>query len=528
MTEPSQTPNQRRRWIPGAALLATITIGILIVHQYVPSGTTQDQHLTFAVRCGTLVISLSESGTIQAQDKIIVKNTVPGNTAILWIVEEGTQVKQGDLLVELDSSEIQEHRFTQQIKVQNADALFVRAREDLAITQSQAESDIEKAEMDLSFAEQDLTKYIEGEYPQSLREAEVRITLAEEDLQRAEEKLKWSRVLFEQKFISQTELQADELSERKAALDLELARGKKNLLEQYTNKRDLAELQSDLKQSKMALARVRRKAKANIVQTEVDFRAKEMEFNRQSDKLEELEAHIKATRVIAPSDGLVLYATSAKRRQHGSGEEPLAPGRQVREREPLIHLPDTSKMMASIKVHETHVKRVSPGMPARITVDALPNALFTGRVEHIAPLPDATSFWLNPDLKVYDTQVYIDEGMEGLRNGMTCEVELVAGTYSDALSVPIQSVVRINGKPTVFTVNARGTAEPREVRVGGDNNRMVHILAGLTEGERVLLTPPLRDSEQSEDEDLRSHAASAKQETSSLREKQRAKQTEQQ
>ncbi len=38
------------------------------------------------------------------------------------------------------------------------------------------------------------TTYVEGEYPQLLREAEVRITLAEEDLQRAEEKLKWSRV----------------------------------------------------------------------------------------------------------------------------------------------------------------------------------------------------------------------------------------------------------------------------------------------------------------------------------------------
>ncbi len=509
MSNTSKKGIDRKLRIIGTVAMIALIVIVGLGKRNGNSSTDDETPLTFAARRGPLVISISESGTIQAQEKIVIKNEIQGHTAIIWIVDEGAQVKTGDLLVELDASELEEQLFAQQIKVQNADALFVRAREDLAITENQAASDVEKAETTLRFALQDLEKYIKGEYPQQLREAEVRITLAEEDLQRAEEKQKWSHILFEEKLVSQSELQADELAAKKADLDLELARSTKQLLEDFTNKRDLAELESNAKQAEMALERVRRKATANVVQAEADFAAKEAEFKRQQDKLTELKEQIAATRIVAPSDGLVVYATSAAAAssRHSTNTEPLAPGREVREREALIHLPDTSKMMASIKVHETHVKRLTNGMPARITVDALPNAHFEGTVHQVAPLPDATSFWMNPDLKVYGTEVYIEDGASGLRNGMTCEVELVAESHEDALYVPVQSVVRINHAPSVFVVGKRGSVEMRQVETGGDNNRMIHILAGLTEGEEVLLAPPLRDSEK--DKAQRDEEASA-------------------
>ncbi len=496
MSDTSGKRSKPKLWIIGlVAVLALLAVIGLGRHKQGSESGPDEASLTFAVRRGPLVISFTESGTVEAQDKIVIKNEIEGRTSIIWVIDEGAQVKKGDLLVELDASELEESLFAQQIKVQNAEALFVRAREDLAITKNQAASDTEKAETTLRFAKQDLEKYIEGEYPQQLREAEVRITLAEEDLQRAEEKQKWSRVLFEEKLVSQSELQADELAAKKADLDLELARSKKELLENYTNKRDLAELESDAKQATMSLERARRKASASIVQAEADFAAKDAEFKRQSDKLAAIKEQIKATRIVAPSDGLVVYATSASRWHHRSNDEPLAAGREVREREALIRLPDTSKMMASIKVHETHVKQLTNGMPAQITVDALPHAVFKGSVHQVAPLPNPASFWTNPDLKVYNTDVYIDDDADGLRNGMTCEVEIVAKQHADVLYIPVQTVVRIKGTPTVYVVDSHGKSEARDIEVGKDNNRMIHVLSGLTEGDRVLLTPPLRDAE---------------------------------
>jgi HlyD family secretion protein len=496
MSESPSPDNSRRRWVIGTAMLALLLIAGVLTRAYttrIPAD--QKDHLTFSVRRGPLVINLTESGTIESQDKTIIKNQISGKTTILWIIEEGTQVKEGDLLVKLDASQLEDNLFSQQIKVQNSEALYVNSRENLAITKNEAASNTEKAETTLSFSQQDLKKYVEGEYPQQLRESEASITLAEEDLQRSEDKLKWSRKLVDKQFISQTEYQADELAAKKARLDIELARGKKDLLERFTNSRQLAELESDAKQAKMALERMLRKGKANILQAEADFSAKEAEFKRQRDKLEEVELEIKETQVRAPSDGLVVYATSANSgRRHGS-TEPLAEGRAVREQEALIHLPDTTKMMASIKIHETNVKRIKIDMPAKLTVDALPNVQFNGHVTRVAPLPDANSFWLNPNLKVYTTDVFIDMNANGLRNGMTCEVEIIAEAHPDVLYIPVQSVIRIKGHATTFIVTKKGATEPRELEVGSDNGRMIHVLSGLIEGEQVLLTPPLEDSD---------------------------------
>ncbi len=190
----------------------------------------------------------------------------------------------------------------QEIRVQNAEAAFVRARENLEVTKNQNQSDIDKAELAFEFAQQDLTKYLEGEYPKQLKEAESKISLASEELQRAEEKMKWSKVLFSEQYLSQTEMKADELSANKARLDLELAENNLALLKDFTYKRNLAQLESDVQQSKMALERVKLKANADIVQAEADLRAKEAEFLRQKDKLIKIDEQIVKTRIVAPPE----------------------------------------------------------------------------------------------------------------------------------------------------------------------------------------------------------------------------------
>ena len=116
-----------------------------------------------------------------------------------------------------------------------------------------------------------------------------------------------------------------------------------------------------------------------------------------------------------------------------------------------------------------------------------------GKITRIAPLPDAQSMFMNPDLKVYNTNVEIEGGSEVLKSGMNCEAEIIIEQHQDALFVPIQCVVRISGKPVAY-VKKGEDLERREVTIGMDNNRMVHILGGLTEGEEVLITPPLQDA----------------------------------
>ncbi|MBO6513523.1 MAG: biotin/lipoyl-binding protein, partial [Phycisphaerales bacterium] len=78
----------------------------------------------YTVERGPLKINLSETGTIKSRDQHIVKSQVEGRTSIIYVIEEGSVVKEGDLLVELDSSELQDRLVDQQIKVENTDADF--------------------------------------------------------------------------------------------------------------------------------------------------------------------------------------------------------------------------------------------------------------------------------------------------------------------------------------------------------------------------------------------------------------------
>jgi HlyD family secretion protein len=446
---------------------------------------------TYEVKRGPLTISVIESGTIKAREQIIIKNEVEGKTSIIYLIPEGEQVQKGDLLVELDASTLEDNKIDQEIRVQNAEASYINAKENLAVVENQAKSDLDLANLNLDFARQDLKKYLEGEYPNELKKAEAQITLSQEELTRAQETLKWSKTLYDEKYLSQTELQADQLAEKKTALNLDLAKNNLNLLTDFTYQRQLAQLNSDVSQAEMALERTTRKANANVVQAQADLKAKEAEFNRQKDKLEKIIDQIGKTRIVAPADGLVIYATSAQTGGFRGNVEPLDEGQDVRERQELIYLPTANSSKAEITVHESNLEKIHIGMPGVITVDALPGKKFLGTVASIAPLPDAQRMWMNPDLKVYTTEIYIEGNGGTLRTGMSCQAEIVIQQYPDALSIPIQAVLRIGGVPTVY-VKKGDIFDPRKIETGMDNNKVIHVLSGLEVGETVLLTPPLK------------------------------------
>jgi HlyD family secretion protein len=478
-------------------LIAAIIIGgggAVVWLKVIKAGSENENNFaTYTVTRGPLAISVLESGTIKAREQVILKNELEGRTSIINLVPEGMRVQKGDLLVELDASTLLDDKIDQEIMVQNTEAAFINATENLAIVENQAESDVDLALLTYDFAVEDLRQYKEGLFPNELKAAEAKITLANEELSRAEETLKWSQKLSEKKYIANSELQADELAVKRRSLDLQLAENDRNLLNDFTNKRSLAQLESDIKQAKMALERTKRKANANVVQAKADLKAKKAEFDRQSDKLEKLEQQIDKTKIIAPSDGLAIYATSARRGGYRRSSEPLDVGQEVYERQELIYLPTGTSSKVEVDIHEASLEKVQLDLPAVITVDALPGQKFFGTVATIAPLPDAQSMWMNPDLKVYNSEIYLEGNQESLRTGMSCKAEIIVEQYEDALYIPVQSVIRINNVPTVFVVEG-DSYESRTVKIGLDNNQMVHILEGLQEGEEVLLTPPLKSA----------------------------------
>jgi HlyD family secretion protein len=458
------------------------------------SNDAQSNINNYTVRQGPLKISITETGTIQPKEKLIVKNEVEGSTAITYIADERSTVKKGDLMIQLDSSSLSDKKVDQEIQVQKAEATKIEATENYEVTKNQAQSDIESAKLAYDFAQLDLKKYIEGEYPDSVKAAESNITVAEQEVAQAKDTLDWSKKLYEEGYLSQSELEKDTLSYTRKQLAMELKTAAKELLVNYTHKRQLAKLQSDVTQTKSALERSTRKATANVAQAEAKKAAMQAEFERQSAKLEKYKNQLEKTKIYAPADGTIIYATSAEQSQHhhGSRTEPLKVGNSVQERLELIHLPTTSGFVVNLSIPEASIDKVKEGLPAQVTLDNVPNVVYTGKVTSVSNVVDAQSNFMNHDLKVYSTVITLeDSGDSGLlHSGMSCSAEIIIDQYENSVYVPIQAVMNVGGEPTVYMVKS-DKLKPRTVETGLDNNMVIRITSGLEPGEIVTLAPPL-------------------------------------
>lgn len=485
--------NGRRLWL----VLTFFAVGIILIAIWLTAVRGSDEPMsnlaTFVAVRGTLTISVLESGTIQAREQITLRNEVEGRTSIVSLVAEGTRVKVGDLLVELDASTLKDALIDQEIQVQRASAAYISAKETLAVVENQAKSDMDVAKLKFKFAQQDLGQYEEGIYPKDVNEFTANIRLAEEELKRAEDVNDWSKTLYEKKYLSESEYVADKLNVQRRKLERDLAKSNLDLLSNFTYHRQIDQLTSDANQAEMALQRTERKAAADVVQAKADLTAKELEDQRQQEKLRKIEDQLRKTKIYAPTDGMVVYATTSEGHGPFDRREPMDIGVEVTERQDLIQLPTTSSVKAELGVHETSLEKVRVGLPAVITVDALPGKKFLGRLERIAPLPDARSMWMNPDLKVYNTEIYLEDNDSALRTGMSCKAEIIVAQYKDVVYIPVQAVLRVGGEPTVYVVK-NGSIEERKVEVGLDDNRMIRIISGLDEGEVVSMIPPLKSA----------------------------------
>ena len=479
-------------------ITAVVVIALVVIWLKVVRGGEDQasQYATFVSKRGPLTISVLESGTIQPQEQITLRNEVEGRTSIIHLVPDGSMVKKGDLLVELDASTLKDRIIDQDILVQKANASFVDANENLAVIKNQARSDIDIAKLNLKFAKQDLQQFLDGIFPKDVNELTARIRLSEEDLKRAEDVNDWSKKLYEEKYLSETEYLADKLSVQRRKLERDVARSDLDLMENYTYHRQIDQLTSDVNQAEMALERTERKGSANVIQAEADLRAKDLEYKRQQEKFKKTEDQLAKTTIKAPMNGMVLYATTAGsggRRGPFDRREPMDIGVEVQERQDLISLPTADAMKAQVDIHETSLEKIRLGLPAVITIDALAGKKYLGRVTSIAPLPDARSMWMNPDLKIYPADIELEDTSRTLRTGMSCKVEIIVAQYDDTVYVPVQAVLRVGGKHAVFVLKD-GSIEERNVEVGLDDNNMIRIASGLEEGEIVLMAPPLQSA----------------------------------
>jgi HlyD family secretion protein len=436
-----------------------------------------------AVKEGDFLVSIVEGGTLTATSEIVVRNETDYTLQIIDIVQEGTVVKKGDLLVEMDSSNIREKIASQELSVEAARQNVVDSTDSLALGRLTWEAEIEEDELKQEFAKSDLEKYKEGDWPIIEKSLEAKITISEAELERAKDRLVKTEALKAKGYATEVELAADRLSVKKQQLNIDQYQQELAITRKYDYPKRVRLLEANVKDADLDLLRTRQKAKTSIASYESSLESRERTLKAYEERLANYQEQLELCKIMAPRDGLVVYQQPSSYRYPG-----IEVGSQISSKYRILKLPDVSQMMLDIKVHESHVRQVRAGLPCYITIDSMPDTRFTGFIRKVAPLPDTTSRYYNPNLKVYNTEVWINEKLSDLKPGVSGRAEIVVTNLANVLTVPIQAVTTSGGKQVCF-VSRSGGDEAVEVEIGMFNDTMIEVKSGLAVGDEVLLSP---------------------------------------
>jgi HlyD family secretion protein len=482
--------NRVGRIVGGVIVVAVVIAGVIFSTREAKPAPTS----FYEVRRGDFLVSIVEGGSLEAVREVAVRSEVEGTARIIDIVAEGTYVRKGDLIVELDSAAAQDAVNQQLITFERAQFALTQAEEQLAIQRSVVDSEVRAAELKLEFAETDRKRYREGEALQNLRQAEIDIHNIRENMTINQERAARSRELFEQGFETKRTVDSDELAALQSSLNLERATNSMWMLMEFDHPRRERQLQSASDEAREELERVIMQGQRRLAQYEADVitQRNTLELNRT--KLERDQRQLAASKIYAPQDGLVVYPVSGNR---FSSESLIEPGATVRNRQELIKLPDIDEMKLSIRVHESQINMVRVGQPAFVVLDSMPDQRLQGVVSRVGLLPDASSRWANPNLKVYVTDILITSPLPDVKPGVSARAEIVVTNLLDVVTVPMQAVTTRRGQPVVYVAQGRSSV-PVPVQVGLYNTRFIQVSSGVQEGDRVLLAPPF----DTEDQDL--------------------------
>lgn len=190
------------------------------------------------------------------------------------------------------------------------------------------------------------------------------------------------------------------------------------------------------------------------------------------------------TSIVSPIDGIV----SRLRVREG---EMVVVGIQNQPGTTLMTISDLGALDAEVKVAEADVLRVALGQTATVTLEAVGNTSFAGRVVEIgsSALPVATAGASAREFKVV---VRLENPSPGLRPGLTCDTEIVTDEKAGVLTVPLQSVV-LRPQPGgadrsgVYVVQD-GRAVFVPVTTGIIGGLSIEV-TGVNEGDQIVVGP---------------------------------------
>lgn len=189
----------------------------------------------------------------------------------------------------------------------------------------------------------------------------------------------------------------------------------------------------------------------------------------------------------------------------------------------IFTVADLNSLIIRVNLNEVDIAKVHVGQPVRITLDAYPQKVFTGKVTFVSPSAE-----LIEKIKVFKVEIGLDELGDSFRTGMSANVEILGEKRDKAVSIPLEALQKRDGKTVAYRLKAnlkpQQLAEAKDglagrnkfiwlsdhwqeffdvvpVSAGIATLERVEIIAGLKSGEQVSLEDPSKKRVEKDEED---------------------------
>jgi RND family efflux transporter MFP subunit len=191
------------------------------------------------------------------------------------------------------------------------------------------------------------------------------------------------------------------------------------------------------------------------------------QFAQSQARLDELRITLANTTIVSPVNGFVARRAAD-------------PGAYVSQNAPVVDVVDISLVRLVANIVEKDLRQIQSGESAAVEVDAFPGEKFAGRIARVAPV-------LDPATRTASIEIEIPNPGFRLKPGMYARVELTVAQRNNALTVPSNSLVDLDGQRGVFLAQ-NDKAAFRPVEVGIEEAARVEILSGVEEGDPIITT----------------------------------------
>ena len=468
-----------RRWV--IWLAAAVALLLLILFIWILTTRAETVETVRPVRQQVVELVIA-SGSLQAERQSRVGSEVPGVVESVY-VREGERATAGDTLLTLERQEIAQQVEQSRLAVQTAreqlrrveagptSAELSRARAELSQARRVNSARLEQARQNL--------RRLQTGRPEDVRRAQAVLREAQANLAQAQTTFNRTQELVRRGAVPRADLDQAETQLEVARAQVQSANEALALARRPASSEEIAAAQAEVRAAQATLeesVRIAEENLRNLLPRPEDIRIARSQLQQAQAALRQSEVALSKRIIASPISGLVV-------------ERDADPGESISPGQVLLTIADMTSSKVVVETDETNLPRLRVGQPSVLIPPAYPNRSFRGVISRIGPEVDEERGIVNIEIRPTVVPDYA-------RPDMTVDANIEVARTSDALTVPISSVVNRDERTMVMVVrNDRVVGVPVRVLARGEQVAAVEGVqpdadvvvrgAAVTPGQRI-------------------------------------------